>query len=91
MKELKERIQTYLRGLAEHVAKRRGADLLNQAVQEIDRLEESEHTALVIIANVQGGNWDLAPAEWRAAAERWRDEYHKRLPSAPDAIEEPAQ
>jgi hypothetical protein len=29
-----------------------------------------------LIANAHSGNWDTAPAAWREAAERWRDEYH---------------
>lgn len=38
---------------------------------------EIDVMAWVIIANAHGGNWDEASDEWRAAAERWRDEYHK--------------
>lgn len=34
-----------------------------------------------IIANAGGGNWDLEKPEWKAAAERWREEYHKTFPS----------
>ena len=35
-------------------------------------------TAWGIIANAHGGDWDAASeaSGWRAAAERWRDEYH---------------
>ena len=33
-----------------------------------------------LIANANGGNWDLATAEWKRAAERWRDGYHEVLP-----------
>lgn len=32
-----------------------------------------------IIANAWEGNWDQAPAEWLAAAQRWRDRYHAGL------------
>lgn len=32
-----------------------------------------------VIANSFGGNWDQASAEWRAAAERYRDAYHALL------------
>ena len=32
-----------------------------------------------IIANAGGGNWDRETAEWRGAAERWRDEFHAWL------------
>jgi hypothetical protein len=34
-----------------------------------------------IIANANGGNWEDADPEWRAAAIRWRDAYHETLPS----------
>jgi len=32
-----------------------------------------------IIANVSGGDWSKQSAEWREAAERWRDKYHASL------------
>lgn len=42
--------------------------------REIKRLEESEELAWGLIANAYGGDWDLAPTVWKAAAERWRDQ-----------------
>ena len=39
----------------------------------LNGLDELE-AAWVIIANAYGGNWASAPDDWRAAAERWRDE-----------------
>ena len=30
-----------------------------------------------LIANANEGDWDKATKEWKEAAERWRDEYHK--------------
>lgn len=35
-----------------------------------------------IIANAFYGNWNEASPEWRQAAERWRDEYHKIIGAA---------
>lgn len=35
--------------------------------------------AWVIIANAGGGNWELESQEWRDAASRWRDDYHRTL------------
>lgn len=35
-----------------------------------------------IIANAFGGDWSKASADWRGAAERWRDEWHRRLAPA---------
>ena len=32
-----------------------------------------------IIANAGGGNWLLESEEWRDAATRWRDAYHRIL------------
>jgi hypothetical protein len=32
-----------------------------------------------IIANAGGGNWETQPQEWRIAAMRWREQYHKAL------------
>lgn len=45
----------------------------------LNGLDELE-AAWVIIANAYGGNWASAPDDWRAAAERWRDEvWHPAL------------
>ena len=47
------------------------------------------HSALGIIANAFGGDWNKAPEQWRKAAERWRDQYHDYLdhssPEIPDS------
>lgn len=40
-----------------------------------------------VIANASGGNWDLERPEWKEAAERWRDKWHKTLPSTPAAAQ----
>lgn len=32
-----------------------------------------------IIANAGGGDWERETKEWRTAAVRWRDEYHRAL------------
>jgi hypothetical protein len=32
-----------------------------------------------VIANVDGGSWDTQSADWREAAERWRDQYTARI------------
>lgn len=46
--------------------------------------------AWVIIANSYGGDWELASPDWKRAAEKWRDEYHKTLPNSSDrAVEAP--
>ena len=42
-------------------------------VDVIKGLRDREELAWGLIANAYGGNWDLAPGAWRAAAERWRD------------------
>ena len=31
-----------------------------------------------LIANANEGNWDDVKQDWRIAAEKWRDEYHKQ-------------
>jgi hypothetical protein len=40
-----------------------------------------------LIANAGGGNWDNETPEWRKEAQRWRDDFHRRLqaerPSTP--------
>lgn len=43
--------------------------------KEIDLLE----LAWGLIANANEGNWDKATLEWKKAAGKWRDEYHKLL------------
>lgn len=46
---------------------------------ELDAL----YTAWTIIANAHEGDWSKATPEWRAAAERWRDEmFHPLLDAA---------
>lgn len=42
-----------------------------------------------LIANKFGGDWDKATPEWRAAAECWRDKYHKTRPDVPDRPDDP--
>ena len=47
----------------------------------MDKLTQAEQVDLLqiawgIIANANGGDWDNAAPEWKAAAERWRDKYH---------------
>ena len=39
-----------------------------------------------LIANAYGGNWDLASeaSGWKAAAEKWRDDYFKTLSKCSD-------
>lgn len=37
------------------------------------------YTAWGVIANVSGGRWEEQSDEWRTAAVRWRDEFHKLL------------
>ena len=52
---------------------------------EVVRLREGMELAWGIIANASGGNWDEEGSQWKAAAERWRDEHwHPAEPS--DAI-----
>ncbi len=49
-------------------------------MNETERLLEGMELAWGIIANAYGGDWSLAPQEWRRAAERWRDkEWHPAL------------
>ena len=45
-----------------------------------DLLEE----AWGIIANAGGGDWTKESPEWQEAAARWREKYHKTLPSFQD-------
>jgi hypothetical protein len=47
---------------------------------DCDAEMDALYTAWTIIANANEGNWDRATPEWRAAAERWRDEmFHPLL------------
>ena len=48
--------------------------------QSVESLMESLDIAWGLIANANEGDWDKATPEWRAAAERWRDErWHVHL------------
>ena len=58
----------------------------------VAELEPLAEIAWGIIANANGGDWDTAHADWRAAAMRWRDRYFVCLEASPlnaraDAIE----
>jgi len=48
---------------------------MNTKEELLDHLE----TAWGIIANAYQGNWDTAHPDWRKAAERWREKWHKIL------------
>lgn len=55
--------------------------LMREAADAIDLRNEALYVAWTIIANAYVNaspgpetGWDAAPAEWREAAERWRDE-----------------
>jgi hypothetical protein len=46
--------------------------------KELQWFRDAVETAMGIIANAGGGHWERETAEWREAAERWRDnEWHK--------------
>ena len=45
-------------------------------------LDDLLATAWGIIANKNGGDWDKATPEWKAAAERWRERYFAILPAS---------
>lgn len=49
-------------------------------LERIILLELREELARNLIANAYGGDWDQAPKDWKAAAERWRDVYSASLP-----------
>lgn len=62
--------------------------MMRQVVTEVDRLRLSEELAWGLIANAFGGDWSLASPAWLEAAQRWRDEYHRHLPTLSDKIKE---
>ena len=57
------------------------AGLLQAVSEERDEMLDHLEMAWVLIANANGGNWDLATDEWRTAAEKWRNRYHEFLPN----------
>lgn len=50
-------------------------NLIDSLIRERDELRLSLELAWGLIANAYGGDWDLAPSEWKEAATRWRDEH----------------
>jgi hypothetical protein len=44
--------------------------------EDAARMEEAINAAWVIVANAYGGDWTQASAEWKKAAEAWRDTYY---------------
>jgi len=58
------------------------AGLLQAVSEERDEMFDHLEMAWVLIANANGGNWDLASGEWRTSAEKWRDRYHEFLRQA---------
>jgi hypothetical protein len=55
-----------------------GSEYMHTEVGCVKRLREAVDVAWGVISNAYDGNWDQAPAEWRQAAERWRDKYVNR-------------
>lgn len=47
--------------------------------EKVIELEDLLESAWGLIANANEGNWDKAIPEWKAAAEKWRDEWHLQL------------
>ncbi len=46
--------------------------------KDLEEKEDLLETAWGIIANAYGGDWDSAQnKDWKPAAEKWRDRYHK--------------
>lgn len=64
---------------AHSVSYRQGYEAGVKAATADNRANDLLHTAWGIIANVHGGDWDKAPANWRDAAVRWRNDYNKHL------------
>jgi hypothetical protein len=62
-------------------AKTVGDNLVAFIESHVDRLNEDIEIAWGIIANAGGGDWDREGAEWKKAAERWRDERYIRDPN----------
>lgn len=53
--------------------------LAKQRAEIVEEYMEQIEIAWTIIANANEGNWDNATPEWKKAAEKWRDKYHKLL------------
>ncbi len=47
--------------------------------QDEDQPDDPMYEAWCVIANAWDGDWSRASAEWRAAAERWRDRWFATL------------
>lgn len=64
-------------GVAEQIQER-VAQAVQEALAERDKeLKDHLYMAWTIIANANEGNWDNATPEWKQAAEKWRDGWHK--------------
>jgi hypothetical protein len=57
-----------------------------KAAAEVKALRDLAEMAWIIIANAHGGNWKAPTGagkkfdkNWRAAAAKWRDDYHASL------------
>ena len=59
------------------------------ATEDIMENTELLELAWGIIANAQGGDWEKATPEWKAAAERWRDRYYKTIPATSETPDVP--
>jgi transposase InsO family protein len=55
-------------------------EYLRQLANKLERLEEVTDFAWTLIANAYGGDWENAPDDWVAGAERWREAYHETFP-----------
>jgi hypothetical protein len=48
--------------------------------EELHEARELNELAWGLIANASGGDWERESEQWRRAAARWRDRWHKTLP-----------
>ena len=67
---------------ARHLLPEPGPEVVMELIAELRKAQDHLETAWGVIANagVSLGDWNSMTPEWREAAEKWRDEWHRMLP-----------
>lgn len=66
---------------ARHLLPEPGPEVVMELIAELRKAQDHLETAWGVIANagVSLGDWNSMTPEWREAAEKWRDEWHRML------------
>jgi hypothetical protein len=73
--------------VARHLPPQPGPEVVGELVRELRKARDLLDAAWGVIANAGTslGDWNSMTPEWRGAAEKWRDDWHRMLSAEPSA------